>query len=371
LVLNEPNLIDETREALEKIMESNPNAQWGARGLNGAPIPLHIHNHLGPHNDWAWLEVLEWCVGLGHPDIIRGFNHAEARDGDDWFSEEIDTVTAIRDWINHTRGEMECLNDTFHFESEVGLIYAEKHSLGNHEIVIHNDSIIIDGVPFGDSTDTPWLDPEVAPELLFDSIHNLDSRPIDLRAELYSLNTHCLIFIHHVGNIRAPAIPYIRELVNDLAEGAFGVDASRRFHAALILWSSHPEREFHTCSRDGWATSFGLVREISKEMASHVRIDPQGIFVDGVSGNQYRISPPSHKSVMYDGFEVRVHLHLPTYLQRGSRDEFSKPICIHTSMISNHLPMGDIIASLILMLRQDVESAKLIGPLRLHLPEDA
>jgi len=362
LVLNEPNLIDETREALEKIMESNPNAQWGARGLNGAPIPFHIHNHLGPYNDWAWLEVLEWCVGPGHPDIIRGFNHADAREGDDWLSDEIDTVVSIREWINHTREEMRRMNDTFYFTSAEGLIYAETHSLGDHEIVIHNESIVVDGIPFGDRTDTYWLDPEVVPELLFDSIHDLDSRPLDLRAELYSLNTRCLHLIHHAGTIRAPEIPYIRELVNGLADGAFGTDASRRFHAALILWTSHPEREFHTCSRDGWATSFGFVREIAEEMPSHVRIEPQGIFVDGVSGNQYRISPPSHKSVMYDGFEVRT--------ASQSSDDLSKPICIHTSMISSHLPMGDIVASLILMLRQDIESAKSIGTLQAHLPEE-
>ena len=151
--------------------------------------------------------------------------------------------------------------------------------------------------------------------------------------------------------------------MNNLADGAFGTDALRRFHAALILWSSHPEREFHTCSRDAWATSFGLVREISTEMPSHVRIEPQGIFVDGVSGNQYRISPPQPKtSTIYDGFEVRT--------ASQSSDDLSKPICIHTSAISSHLPMGDIVASLILMLRDDIESAKSIRPLQAHLPED-
>lgn len=362
LVHSDPTLLEQTRVALENIVELNLNAQWGPRGLNGAPIG-RIHNHLGPHNDWAWLDFIEWCVGPGHPDIIRGFNHAEAREGDDWLSEEIDTVPGIRDWIGHIRGDMERLDGSFHFESDAGFIYAEKYSLGDHEIVIHSDSLIIDGVSFGDDTDGWMLDPEIVPDLLFDSIHGLDSRPIDLRAELYSLDTRCLHFIDHTRNILAPDIPYIRELMNNLAEGEFGTDALRRFHAALVLWSSHPEREFHTCSRDAWATSFGLVREISNEMPSHVRIEPQGIFVDGVSGNKYRISPPQPTtSTIYDGFEVRT--------ASRSTDNLSKPICIHTSAISSHLPMGDIVASLILMLREDIESAKSIGPLQAHLPAE-
>ena len=116
LVNTDPNLLEQTREALDKIVQSNPDAQWGPRGLNGAPIG-RIHSHLGPHNDWAWLDFIEWCVGPGHPDIIRGFNHAEARDGDDWLSEDIDTVAGIRDWIGHIRGDMERLDGSFHFET--------------------------------------------------------------------------------------------------------------------------------------------------------------------------------------------------------------------------------------------------------------
>ena len=363
LVHSDPNLLELTRTALEEITQSNPNAEWGPRGLNGAPLPYRIHNHLGPNNDWAWLNVIEWCAGIGHPDIIRGFNHADARDRDDWLSDEIDSITAIQDWIDHIRGDMDRLNGTLYFGSDAGLIYAEKHFLADHEIVIQSDSIIIDGVPFGDATDGWMLDSGAVPELLFDSIHGLDSRPIDLRAELYSLNTKCLHFISQLAgrNICAPTTPYIRELMNNLSEGTFGIDASRRFHAALILWSSHPEREFHTCSKDAWATSFGFVREISEEMPSHVRIEPQGIFVDGVSGNQYRISPPeSNSSTIYDGFEVRT--------ASRTNDDLSKPICIHISRFDSHLPMGDIVASLILMLRQDIESAKSIGPLQAHLP---
>ena len=355
LVRHDSPLIEETRLALEKIVEANPFAQWGVRGLNGAVIPFRAHNHLGPHNDWAWLDVLEWCVGLGHPDIIRGFNHAEARGGDLWMSDEVDTVEAISEWFNQMREEMQNVNDAYFFTSAEGFIYAETHSLGNHEIIIHNGSIVVDDVEFGNR----WLDPDILPELLFDSIRGLDTRPIDFRAELYSLNTQCLQFISQVGNIRAPHIPYIRELVNRLNQGDFGTDSSQRFQAALILWSSHPEREFHTCSKDAWAKSFTLVREIANEIPSEVRIEPQGIFVDGASGNQYRISPPVMPGTMYDGFEVRTVSH--------TSGDITEPICIHTAMMSGHLPMGDILASLILMLRDDIESAKSIGPLRARL----
>ena len=362
LVHDEPQIIEETRAALEKIVGQNYNAQWGPRGLNGRPHQFQIHNHLGPHNDWAWLEFIEWCVGLGHPEIIQGFNHAEAREGDAWMSDELDTVASITEWFDHIREERRDTNNAFSFTSEEGFIYAETHTLGEHEIIVHDTIILVDGVEFDDrSGENYWLDPEVLPELLFDSIHDLDSRPIDFRAELYSLNTQCLQFIGQVGNIRAPQIPYIRELVNRLSHGDFEMGAARRFHAALILWSSHPEREFHTCSREPWAKSFTLVREIVSEIPSEVRVDPAGLLVEGSSGNLYRISPPSATGWIYDGFEIRTASRIS--------DEVSAPICIHTAMQTSHLPMGDIIASLILMLRDDIESAKSIGPLRAMLPD--
>ena len=363
LVSYDSPLIEETRAALEEIVETNPAAQWGRRALNGGGVADHMHNHLGPHNDWAWLEVLEWCVGPGHPDIIQGFNHAEARQGDSWMNDEKDTVESISEWFTHIRAQMQNTNDAYFFTSAEGFIYAETHALGDHEIIIHNESIVVDDVEFGDSSEgNYWLDPDILPELLFDSIHGLDIRPIDFRAELYSLNTQCLQFIAHVRNIRTPQIPYIRELVNRLSNGDLGTYASRRFQAALILWSSHPEREFHTCSKAPWAKSFRFVREIVNEMPATVRIEPQGIFVDGASGNQYRISPPSSSATMYDGFEVRT--------ASRTSDDVTKPICIHTALTSAHLPMGDIIASLILMLRDDIESAKSIKPLQNRLPDE-
>ena len=361
LVHDDPGLIDETRAALEKIVHQNHNAQWGPRGLNGRDHPLQGHNQLGPHNDWAWLEFIEWCVGRGYPEIIKGFYHAEARENGGWMSDDLDTVTSITEWFNQIRREAEDTTDAFSFTSEEGFIYAETYSIGGHEIVVHDSTILVDDVEFGDqSGENYWLDPEILPELLFDSLHGLDTRPIDFRAELYSLNTQSLQFIGRVGNIRSPQIPYIRELVNRLSHGDFEMEAARRFHAALILWSSHPEREFHTCSKQAWAKSFTLVREIVSEMPSEVRIDPVGLLVQGASGNLYRISTPSAKGWIYDGFEVRKASDIS--------DEVSAPICIHTAMQTSHLPMGDIIASLILMLRDDIESAKSIGPLRNVLP---
>jgi hypothetical protein len=364
LVHDDPNLIAETRAALEKIVNQNHNAQWGPRGLNGRDHPLQGHNQLGPYNDWAWLEFIEWCVGQGHPDIIHGFNHAEAREVDDWMSDNLDSVASITDWFTGIREEMETSSDELFFTSEEGLIHAETHSLGDHEIIVHESTIHVDEVEFGDrSGENYWLDPEILPELLFDSIHGLDTRPIDFRAELYSLNTQCLQFIGRVGNICAPNIPYVRELVNRLSHGDFEMEAARRLHAALILWSSHPEREFHTCSRGPWAKSFTLVREIVNEMPSEVRIDPVGLLVEGSSGNLYRISTPSAKGWIYDGFEVRTASRIS--------DEVGAPICIHTAMQTSQLPMGDIIASLILMLRDDIESAKSIRPLKNVLPTES
>jgi hypothetical protein len=98
-------------------------------------------------------------------------------------------------------------------------------------------------------------------------------------------------------------------------------------------------------------------------MPSEVRIDPAGLLVEGSSGNLYRISTPSAKGWIYDGFEVRTASRIS--------DEVGGPICIHTAMQTSQLPMGDIIASLILMLRDDIESAKSIRPLKNVLPTES
>ena len=68
-------------------------------------------------------------------------------------------------------------------------------------------------------------------------------------------------------------------LVNRLSHGDFEMKSARRFHAALILWSSHPEREYHTCTKGAWAKSFTLVREIVNEIPSEVRVGPEGLWL--------------------------------------------------------------------------------------------
>ncbi|MEE2758662.1 MAG: hypothetical protein VYA86_01645 [Candidatus Thermoplasmatota archaeon] len=363
ILVVEPHIIEETRMALEEITMGGSDSAWGPRGLNGR-VPVHavLHSNLGPRNDWAWLEVLNWCAGREHPAIDTGYVHVGLREDDDDLG--LMTVESISRRLDEIRDEKEHFNAVFDFE--FGSIYEESHYIGPHEIIVHDNVVVIDGVPYGESSAAldyhdMWTDIGVLPELLFDSINGLDSRSLDARAELYSVRTQCLDFIMETRNIQMPIAPIVRELVNQLAEGVFGVEASMRFQAALILWSSHPEREFHTSSPEAWAKSFQLVAEVCNELTDIVDVvDMRGIDVTGVSGNVYRISPPNVEATSFDGFEVNV-------IQSIKKKKQFEILCLHTKLEFEHLPMGDILVSLILMLRDDVESAKTIAPLRVHV----
>ena len=83
--------------------------------------------------------------------------------------------------------------------------------------------------------------------------------------------------------------------------------------------------------------------------------------MDAKSKNLYRIAPGGRSG---DGFEVH------QYARLGN--DRTPPICIHTSGGPNELemPMGDIVASLVMALLDDIESAKHIHTLRAHLPHD-
>jgi hypothetical protein len=133
-----------------------------------------------------------------------------------------------------------------------------------------------------------------------------------------------------------------------------------RFLAATVIWAIHVEREYVSCAQNAWARSFGLVREIAEESGGRVIFAEDGIYVEGESKNLYRIAPSLVRNL--DCFEVRKYASIG-----GGRTE---QICIHTSRKPHELKvaMGDVVASLVHALLEDVESANNIHTLRKHLP---
>ena len=178
--------------------------------------------------------------------------------------------------------------------------------------------------------------------------------------------------IDTVTGARVPEILAIREEFSRMAGGAIGESVANRCRMAILLWSTHVEREFLTCDRSAWALSFQWVREMVEEFAGSVRVAVDGIYVDGMSGNLYRIAPekPHGSSVpptlnAGDYFEVRKVARIG--------DDMTNPICIHVKEpeeggVRDDAILGDIVAGLLLALRNDLITAEKIAPLFKHLP---
>jgi hypothetical protein len=155
-----------------------------------------------------------------------------------------------------------------------------------------------------------------------------------------------------------PKAPILRENINRLSEGAFGLDMMNRFRMVLLLWTAHPEREYQTRARKPWAKSFQLLRQIIEENSDRIDVEEGGLIVEGSSGNKYVVEP------CYGAYRA----HGEEYYVWNLASKDMQPICIRTTLQSSEMPMGDIIATLVMMLLNDVESARKVDSLVAHMP---
>ena len=286
-----------------------------------------------PRNEEGWLEFLHWILGRTS-ELERVKTAIEMRESTIGTSE---SVTGIRHQM---------LN-----QSEIGDDMITEDGWGTW----------VNGVLFGpDAHDMHCHNAAILPQLLFDRYHGLDHRPIEEMAYAYQKGPW-LNQIRETTSARVPTTPALRELITRIANGDLGNIAADRFHAASVIWAVHVEREFQTCRRDYWAASFGGVHQIARENAGRVRFEEDGIYIDATSKNLYRIAPTNDRS---DGFEVRQYARLD--------NDRTPPICIHTSGDPHELemPMGDILASLVLALLDDIESSAHIHTLSRHISAD-
>ncbi len=286
-----------------------------------------------PRNEEGWLEFLQWILGKTD-ELERVKTAIEMRESTIGTSE---SVTGIRHQIIN-----QC-------------------EIGDDTIIEDGWGTWVNGVLFGpDAHDMHFHNTAILPQLLFDRYHGLDHRPIEEMAYAYQKGPW-LNQIRETTSARIPTTPALRELVTRIANGDLGNIAAERFHAASVIWAVHVEREFQTCPRVPWAASFRGVHQIARENEGRVRFEDDGIYIDATSKNLYRIAPTNDRS---DGFEVRQYARLD--------NDRTPPICIHTSGDPHELemPMGDIIASLVLALLDDIESSAHIHTLRRHITPD-
>ena len=285
-----------------------------------------------PSNERGWLELLHWILGE---------------------NAQIDALQKSLSLREATRGTA---------ESVTGLA----NQMNQQELVgddsIHEDGwgTWVNGILFGPEAEQLHCQHrDILPELLFDRYHGLDHRPIDQMARAY-LKGPWMDFIGSLTRVRVPTTPAIREFVHRMAMRDLGETSANRLHATFALWAIHPEREYESSAPEVWARSFAWIHEIAQDSNGRIRFDEEGIFVDGESRNQYLISPSDLPRGLFTVCKVA-----------RIGNERGGPICIHTKGEERELKMamGDIVASLVLAMLDDVESAQHITTLRVVLPQ--
>ncbi len=313
-----------------------------------------------PASERAWLEFIEWALDDSAPDVVTKVRRAvETREFAMIENSNLLSLSRIRNQLKLS-------------------IYEDEVNIAGHLIKADqkNQLWIGDGydtVQFGSNAyDLHCQRTDMLHQLLFDRFHNLEQRPLEELAYIY-WREPWMSLIENVTYVNQPMTPAIREAFTRMASGSLGEFVSDRCKLAILLWASQVEKEFMTCNRSAWAKSFQWVREIIVELSDSARIGKDGIYVDGKSGNLYRIAPEKpwwservlRTLASGDYFEVRKVARIG--------NEMSDPICIHVAKSpENEAPfdviLGDIVASLILCLRDDLRAAESIGSLFRQLP---
>ena len=309
-----------------------------------------------PTSEQGWIQFFQWALDGAAPEILARVRGAlDAREA---------TLDSDTPWLS-----VDAIANRLKMAQDVV-------NIAGHSVTIDETGTWVDdgynSVLFGHRAHELHCQRLGAlPELMFDRYHGLDSRPLEELAYLY-WREPWMSLIDSMTGAMVPTTPAIRDEFSRMATGAVGNKVADRCRLAILLWSTRIEREFLTCDRSAWKLSFQWVRELVEEFAGSARAMSDGIYVDGVSGNLYRIAPVNSNSCSGgparnagDYFEVRKVARVG--------DDMTNPICIHVKEPENSegrydAVLGDIVAGLLMALRNDLISAEVIGPLFRHLP---
>ena len=343
--------VDEFEDAHKVFWEldqSDRTSEWSTGMGSDTPSPC---------TENGWCEFLEWALDGASPEILSRVRAAlDARSSASDPNTPWVSVGAIGNRLKMAQGV--------------------EHIAGHMVTIDEKGTWVDDGtgsILFGHKAfELHRQRSNVLPELMFDRYHGLDTRSLEELAYLYWREPWMSLIDTMTGAL-VPTTPTIREEFSRMATGALGSRVADRCRLAILLWSTHVEREFLTCDRAAWKLSFQWVRELVEEFAGAVRVATDGIYVDGISGNLYRISPekPGLSWVAPalnagDYFEVRKVARIGT--------DMTNPICIHVKAPADgesrhNVILGDIVAGLLMALRNDLITAEAISPLFKHLPK--
>ena len=176
--------------------------------------------------------------------------------------------------------------------------------------------------------------PAALSQILFDSLHCLDNRPLKERFEIMD-------WLTMPDGISSPQAPIFHEYLSLVASGHHGEPRKISLFAALLFWDGRFDNiGFFSRNKESWARAFSLLRETVEGLVDYASFEDTKILIRGVSGACYSIYP-THGS----GFSVSMIDSVPRY-----------GICIVEDEYCKELPFPDLLTTVVLSLRNDLRT---------------
>ena len=318
---------------------------------------LPIHDERGrpiattmPQADDEWLDYYRWLLGGEHERFKELELHVDMRR--DAGSRGISTIEEIEISLTDKLLELQHAEDDREIQNwDASAMRREPQSIifGSDVVWVSLDSFNV-----GDLIIRFHFEKSLA-ELLFDSMNLLDTRPIDGRYFSY-LKPSGITEMFDLQSL--PRCPRLREFIHLAATGEFGRRIADSHRSMVLLWLFEPSREYVTRDVIPWSKSFQFLRSV---IASSTRANANdvGITVRGDSGTPWRVSPHPGCFMGHGGDP-----HGEVFVVDGPK---GNPVCIIGSRESYHMPFGDILAAMVMMLLDDIKTSRIVRTLRPHM----
>ena len=309
-----------------------------------------------PRFDNEWLEYYCWLLGSEHESFKELELHYDMRS--DAGSLGISTVGEIGAYLTdkaHENGlgrEAQNIRNWTDEETEWTdeetecVVEPESLTFGFEVVFVDSESFIVDDYAINHRFVKPLA------ELLFDSMNVLDSRAIEERFHVYQKPKGITKLL---PKTRLPTCPRLREFINQAAIGGLGPRITDLHRATLLYWLF--TGEYVTRDVIPWSRSFQFLHSVIAS-STRVHANDVGITVRGDSGTPWRVSSRLGRERIYWGGNP----HGEAFVVHGPGRE--DPLCIIESRESYGMPLGDILAAVVMMLLDDIKTSRIVGTLQ-------
>ena len=313
-----------------------------------------------PQFDNEWLDYYRWLLGSEHESFkeleFHYFMRSNAGSLGISTVGEIDVYLTnkahenglgreaqnIRNWTDEETEWIDEETEWFDEETEC-VVELESLTFGFEVVFVNSNSFFVDDFAISHHYVKPLA------ELLFDSMNALDSRVIEERFHVYQ-NPKGITKL--LPKTILPTCPRLREFINQAAIGGLGPRITDLHRATLLYWRF--TGEYVTRDVIPWSKSFQFLHSVIAS-STRVHANDAGITVRGDSGTTWRVTSNYH----------RLHWGGNPYGEAFAvyAPNAKKPVCILQLRESHDMPLGDILAAVVMMLLDDIKTSRIVSTL--------